>query len=472
MANKKTTLKTQTGDNVYPNVLKENLPASTIFYDDEAAGPEGEVETPAGGESVNDLPVVELTGETTEVSDAAVKQKILANVNNNKYLICKLKLAIAVPVEVLITRDTKVISNNNTIDTTYSVLSQIDLGIVAATINFILVINKDNTISVNYKTFDYVKDNNVSLVENNIKSTGLGITTDYGDTNTVNGNTFYFDTINGQKIYHQSDIDIIDHTIPEPSKAVPLYGNHNVLVPKDSTDTAILPCTAADNGKVLSVVEGQAQWATPTGGGVNGLEADAEGNLTASKNLKVSGNLEIDGSIINKIYKGNNNPTGEMFTTLSGYPGETVHLTQVGDSNSAAGGYPNSWYGRPVRSQDHGCLEVVYSRNKTYLDNSWIQLKLYRHFLKITNDGSLIIINPVHTTQTRCTTPGGLTRLIPGGAIANGVIVNQDGSSSQVIAIEIRDNKPQALLAGGTAIDISSYTISDTVSEEKYFYND
>lgn len=50
--------------------------------------------------------------------------------------------------------------------------------------------------------------------------------------------------------------------------------------------------------------------------------------------------------------------------------------------------------------------------------------------------------------------------------------MNQDGSSSQVIAIEIRDNKPQALLAGGTAIDISSYTISDTVNEEKYFYND
>ena len=259
MANKTVVLKDSAGNSIYPNVVKENLPASAVFYGDEAAGPEGEVETPAGGESVNDLPVVELTGETTEVSDAAVKQKILANVNNNKYLICKLKLATAVPVEVLITRDTKVISNDNTIDTTYSVLSQIDLGIVAATINFILVINKDNTILVNYKTFDYVKDNHVSLVENNIKSTGLGITTDYGDTNTVNGNTFYFDTINGEKIYHQSDTDIINHTIPEPSKAVPLYGNHNVLVPADSTDTAILPCTTTDNGKVLSVVEGQAQ---------------------------------------------------------------------------------------------------------------------------------------------------------------------------------------------------------------------
>lgn len=312
MANKKTTLKTQTGDNVYPNVLKENLPASTIFYGDEAAGPDGVVETPSGGESVNNLPVVELTGETTEVSDETIKTKILANINDNKYLICKLRLATALSIEVLITRDTKVISNDNTIDTTYSVLSQIDLGIVAATINFILVINKDNTISVNYKTFDYAKGGDISLVENNLKSTGLGITTSYNDSNSVNGNTFYFDTINGEKIYHQSDTDIINHTIPEPSKAVPLYGNHNVLVPKDSTDAAILPCTTADNGKVLSVVEGQAQWATPTGGGVNGLQSDAEGNLTASKNLGVDGKLTL------KSLVSSTNPDGDITKELGG----------------------------------------------------------------------------------------------------------------------------------------------------------
>lgn len=32
MANKKTTLKTQTGDNVYPNVLKKNLPSTVVYY--------------------------------------------------------------------------------------------------------------------------------------------------------------------------------------------------------------------------------------------------------------------------------------------------------------------------------------------------------------------------------------------------------------------------------------------------------
>ena len=43
------------------------------------------------------------------------------------------------------------------------------------------------------------------------------------------------------------------------SKTISLFGKHSILVPEDSTDTTILPCTAADNGKILSVVEGQAQ---------------------------------------------------------------------------------------------------------------------------------------------------------------------------------------------------------------------
>lgn len=41
MANKKTTLKTQTGDNVYPNVLKENLPAAVVYYGEPGQAGEG-----------------------------------------------------------------------------------------------------------------------------------------------------------------------------------------------------------------------------------------------------------------------------------------------------------------------------------------------------------------------------------------------------------------------------------------------
>ena len=41
MANKTTTLKTQTGDNVYPNVLKENLPAAVVYYGEQGQADEG-----------------------------------------------------------------------------------------------------------------------------------------------------------------------------------------------------------------------------------------------------------------------------------------------------------------------------------------------------------------------------------------------------------------------------------------------
>lgn len=43
--------------------------------------------------------------------------------------------------------------------------------------------------------------------------------------------------------------------------------NKPILVPEDLVDpTPILPCTASDNGKVLSVVNGEAQWANAGGG--------------------------------------------------------------------------------------------------------------------------------------------------------------------------------------------------------------
>lgn len=40
-----------------------------------------------------------------------------------------------------------------------------------------------------------------------------------------------------------------------------IFGNHDIQVPAVSSDN-ILPCTTADNGKVLSVVNGEAQWSS------------------------------------------------------------------------------------------------------------------------------------------------------------------------------------------------------------------
>lgn len=42
MANKTVVLKDSAGNSIYPNVVKENLPASAVFYGDEgAAGANG-----------------------------------------------------------------------------------------------------------------------------------------------------------------------------------------------------------------------------------------------------------------------------------------------------------------------------------------------------------------------------------------------------------------------------------------------
>ena len=55
--------------------------------------------------------------------------------------------------------------------------------------------------------------------------------------------------------------------IPNPIKNT--IFNKPILVPENLADpTPILPCTTADNGKVLSVVNGEAQWASVGGGSV------------------------------------------------------------------------------------------------------------------------------------------------------------------------------------------------------------
>ena len=47
----------------------------------------------------------------------------------------------------------------------------------------------------------------------------------------------YFDTINGKSILH-TDSTINEYTIPD-TKTISIFGNHSILVPKDSTDTNI-----------------------------------------------------------------------------------------------------------------------------------------------------------------------------------------------------------------------------------------
>lgn len=62
-----------------------------------------------------------------------------------------------------------------------------------------------------------------------------------------------------------------------------------------------------------------------------------------------------------------------------------------------------------------------------------------------------------------------IAKAIASGISANGIIVS-GGSSSQVIAIKIIDNKPYAMLTDKTTVDVSTYTITDTVQEQATYW--
>lgn len=167
-----------------------------------------------GGQSIEDLPVVELTPESeiTTITDETVKAKILENVNNDNYLICKLKMPHLSTIEILITRDAKLVPNDIIKNTVFTQTVFINLGLVSNTLVFTLSINsEDGTIAIEYEMLGYIKSNQVSLVQKTNES--FGVTTDYGDTNVINGLELYFDTINGKPIIHR-DTAVNSYNIP------------------------------------------------------------------------------------------------------------------------------------------------------------------------------------------------------------------------------------------------------------------
>ena len=165
-----------------------------------------------GGQSIEDLPVVELPSEVTTITDETVKTKILENVNNDNYLICKLKMPHLSTIEILITRDAKLLPNDVIENTVFTQTAFINLGLVASTFAFTLSINsKDGTITIVYEMLGYIEDYQVSLIQKTNES--FSVTADYGDTNVVKGLTLYFDTINGKPIIHK-DTTVNSYNIP------------------------------------------------------------------------------------------------------------------------------------------------------------------------------------------------------------------------------------------------------------------
>ena len=181
---------------------------NTLNEEDELTGKFKKVES--GGQSIEDLPVVELTSETTTITDETVKAKILENVNKDNYLICKLKIATS--FEILITRDFKLVPDDTFENTVFTQTVFIDLGLVAGSLVFTLSINsKDGTITIAYEMLDYIRGRQIALIQPTNES--FGVTADYGDTNLINGLELYFDTINGKPIIH-SDNTVNSYNIP------------------------------------------------------------------------------------------------------------------------------------------------------------------------------------------------------------------------------------------------------------------
>lgn len=238
MADKTTTLTTQTGDSIYPNVLDENIP-DTIARVSDVNKLKTDVETDYVSKTYGDgryATIIQLGGASIQSVDAYGE--------GGATTIEKGKIAT-------------------------------DLTGVELKIPFVLNIYEDNTLSG--------------------VPTRIVMSNKFGENNYLGTldflNHYLVNVVKGTdgKYSYSSNI------IPNPTKNT-LF-NKSILVPQDLEDpTPILPCTTADNGKVLSVVEGQAQWATPTGSGsemhcydVYYLDQDNEIYLTFFSNKTVLG---------------------------------------------------------------------------------------------------------------------------------------------------------------------------------------
>lgn len=142
-----------------------------------------------------------------------------------------------------------------------------------------------------------------------------------------------FSTINGEGLIQDSTGVGKDYSFTE-DKTISLFGKHSILVPKDSADTSILPCTTADNGKVLSVVNGEAQWASAGGGGGE-LSGDAlmgitKDSTTITRTLDTDGKVKFDANTKqDKLYTKTN--SGITLTEEAGksyISSELVYTTQ------------------------------------------------------------------------------------------------------------------------------------------------
>ena len=123
-------------------------------------------------------------------------------------------------------------------------------------------------------------------------------------------------------IANDTSIETIDQGLGQTTTLF----NKEILVPPSSNVAPILPCTTADNGKVLSVVNGKAQWASAGGGtSIQSVDAYGEGGTTTIEKGKISTDLtgvDLKVPFVLNIYED---------STLSGTPSRIVMTNKVGE---------------------------------------------------------------------------------------------------------------------------------------------
>ena len=242
------------------------------------------------------------------------------------------------------------------------------------------------------------------------------------------------------------------------------------------------------NGKLLAT------------GGVNGLESDAEGNLTASKNLGVDGKLTL------KSLVSASNPDGDITKELGGSLPSTIKFDEAGnrevEKNLKVDGkwlspYAyNKWYndksemfttdnrgssvymfsgkdygGSPcfgpiVTYESDNSLEVTieYSHNVSQIrTTAYLARKQYSHNILLTGESNQIVriiallngIGNINNIKE-------LKHVLSYGAClsASGNVLSS-GQPMDVAYVSVQDGQLRAYDINGNSVDISNFTMTD-----------
>lgn len=190
-------------------------------------------------------------------------------------------------------------------------------------------------------------------------------------------------------------------------------------------------------------------------GGVNGLESDAEGNLTVGKDLKVDGKLKLK-EIANDF-------NHEETLLKKGFIHDSGDIP-LGTSNlmlSYAGRMFNNdhaYWGPILSGGPYSDKVSAICATDSFANQYDLSKRLYYHFIKLTSTNGVVIFSFEHQSKNPINTMAKLIKYLNTIHVcANGKI-----GESAVLGVGVENKKLVAITADST-IDLTEYTMTDTV---------